>query len=131
MTTEIIRTDWFLGTDPPEGTVTFKGKNGGLIGAFSYGHDFPVGKEIEVDLTSLNGDIEFETIFSGNPNKEKKLVKVSDWEYEGYGQITGINPVTIDFGDFELEAGEWVNDNRVIGEFIYWKIERLDIWKLE
>ena len=63
MTTEIIKTDWFLGTDPPEGTVTFKGRNGGLIGAFSYGCDFPVGKEIEVDLTSLNGDLEFETIF--------------------------------------------------------------------
>lgn len=120
-----------MGTDPPEGTVTFRGKNGGLIGVFSYGHDFPVGKEIEVDLTALNGGLEFETIFSGNPNKEKKLVKVSDWEYEGYGQIIGINPVTIDFGDFELEAGDWVNDNRVVGEFIYWKIARLDIWKLE
>ena len=75
----------------------------------------------------MNGDLNIEAIFSGNVLKEKKVIKGKNWDYEGYGQILSISPVIIDFGDFELNVGNWINDHRVIGEYVFWKIERLDI----
>ncbi|MBP7508532.1 MAG: hypothetical protein KA807_11960 [Prolixibacteraceae bacterium] len=130
MKTEIIKTDWFLGQNPPEGTVTFKGKRGGLIEAFSYGYFFSVGDIVDIELTSLDDDIDNNVIFSENKNKEIKLVKSkNDWEYEGYGCIKSINPVVIDFGEFELNTGTWITDAELAGEYIYWKIARLDIMK--
>ena len=130
MNVEITNTDWFLGQQPPEGTVTFKTISGKLINAFSYAEAFIIGEKVEVDLESLNYNLEWEIIFSHNPNKEKKLQEGQvKWEYEGYGAIKSINPVIIDFGDIELETGNWTNDEKVIGAYVYWKIERLDIIK--
>ncbi len=129
MKVEIINTDWFLDQDSLEGTVTFKGRNGGYVDAFSYGQDFSKGEIVDVDLTSIDFFLKWEVRFSENKNKEKLLVKIKDWEYEGYGQIRAINPVVVDFGDIELEIGYWTNDVRVIAEYIYWKIDRLDIRK--
>ena len=127
MTAEVINTDWFLGQDPPEGTVSILGKSGQTIDAFSYAENFAVGESLEVEFTSLDGDIAWDEMFSGNPKKEKKLLKIDNWTYEAYGQIISINPVCIDFGDIELETSNWTNDEAVVGEFLYWKIDRLDI----
>jgi hypothetical protein len=131
MKVEIINTDWFLGQETCEGTVTFKGKNGGIIDAFSYGEDFATGAVVDVDFTSIDYDLKWDVHFSENKNKNKFLVKIKNWEYEGYGQIKSIKPVIIDFGDIELNTGDWINDEKVIEEFIYWKIDRLDIYKIK
>lgn len=130
MTVEIANVHWFLGQDPPEGAVTFKTKSEQLMDAFSYGQNFSVGEKAEVELGSLDYDLEWEVIFSNNSQKEKKLKKGQEtWSYEGYGEIKSIKPVIIDFGDIELDTGNWTNDEKVIGEFVYWKIDRLDILK--
>ncbi|MDO1448908.1 hypothetical protein Q0590_21700 [Rhodocytophaga aerolata] len=128
-TVNIVDIDWFLSKDPPEGSVLFRGKNGGLITAFSYGQSFAKGETAVVYITSLNASLSWEVHFSENRTKKKELFHSKDWEYEGYGQIKSINPVVIDFGDIDLETGYWTNDIRIIGEYIYWKIERLSIIK--
>jgi hypothetical protein len=56
---------------------------------------------------------------------------LSEWSYYGYGEIKLIDPITADFGDIQLELGNWTNDRKVVGEYIYWTIERLDIRKIE
>lgn len=66
-------------------------------------------------------------MFSGNPKHEKKLVRIGDWSYEAYGQITSINPVVADFGLLSLELGELTNDPRCLGEWIVEKIDRLEL----
>jgi hypothetical protein len=128
MKTQIINTDWFLGLDPPEGTVTFKGKNGGQIDAFSYGESFTVGEIIDIEVSSINADIDLKYVFSENKEKKILLVRSNNvWEYEAYGQIMSIDPVKIDFGEFELDTGFWTSDKRIISEYVYWKINRLDL----
>ena len=127
ITTEIIKTDWFLDKDNFEGTVSFTGKKGGIIQAFSYGTEFNTGQKIELDLYSINAELEWSTMFSENSEKEIKVEWKGGWAYEAYGKIININPVLIDFGEFELNTGNWTNDNKIIGEYIFWKIERLDI----
>lgn len=128
MTAEITNTNWFLNKENYEGTVTFRGKKGGLINVFSYGTEFKVGKKTKLELDSISAKLDWDTIFSKNQDKELKLIQKSDWEYEGYGKILDINPIVIDFGEFELNTGNWTNDQKIIGEFVYWEIERLDIY---
>lgn len=127
ITTEIIKTDWFLDEEYFEGTVFFKGKKGGIIQAFSYGVEFKVGQKVELELDALSAKLEWNIIFSENPKKEMKVKQIGNWEYEAYGKVMGIHPVNIDFGEFELNTGNWTNDENIIGEYVYWKIDRLDI----
>lgn len=127
MIVTITKLDWFLNDDPPEGTVTFRTKSGNEYEAFSYNEFFKIGSEIEANIGGIYYHLSDEVIFSQNINHELKLVKcTSNWEYEGYGQIKSIEPVIIDFGDIQLETGNWTKDEESIGKFVYWKIERLD-----
>ena len=127
MITKITNIDWFLNKENYEGTVSFIGKNGGIIQAFSYGTEFNIGEKIKLELDSMSAELEWEIIFSENREKEIKLEQKGDWKYEAYGKILSINPVIVDFGEFELDTGNWTNDKKVIGQYIYWKIDRLDI----
>ena len=130
MTVEIANVNWFLGQDPPEGTVTFKTESGKLLDAFSYGQTFIDGEIADVEFTTLDYGLEWGVVFSNNRQKERRLNKGQNaWEYEAYGEIKSIHPVIIDFGDIKLDTGNWTNDEKVIGEFVYWKIDRLDILK--
>ncbi|MEM6687166.1 MAG: hypothetical protein AAF617_15400 [Bacteroidota bacterium] len=127
MTTKILKTDWFLNEENFEGIVSFRGKKGGIIQAFSYGVDFKVGQHVALDLDALHANLEWEIIFSQNCANEIRLEQKGDWEYEAYGRINTIHPVIIDFGEFELNTGNWTNDEKVIGAYVFWKIDRLDI----
>lgn len=129
MKTKILQTDWFLNQEHFEGTVTFQGKNSDAIQAFSHGIEFTVGDKLDVDMDGIFDEMPWDAIFSGNPEREIKLVQNGDWTYEAYGKILDINPVLIDFGAFELNTGNWTNDSKVIGEYVYWRIERLEITK--
>lgn len=111
-------------------TIAFKNKSEKVYKAFSHqdGFGFTVGEKVEVEFSSLDDDLKWDQIFQGNKEKKKALVAINNnWEYEAYGQIIKINPIIADFGDIELELGNWTHDEKVIGEYIYWKIERLDI----
>jgi len=117
--------------DKYEGTVLF-GINGNQYKAFFYGEDFQPGQIADVELSHLEYPLVWDAIFRENKDKELKLEasQESDWAYYGYGRIMKINPVTAYFGDFELELGDWTNDPNVIGEYMYWKIDRLEISRL-
>jgi hypothetical protein len=69
----------------------------------------------------------WEVMFSGNPGREKKLVNLQGWAYEGFGQIVSIKPVVVDFGPFCLELGDFTNDERCVGEWIVERIGRIDL----
>ena len=97
--------------------------------AFFFQDGFETGQTVKVEFDHLESRLEWDVIFNENKNKELKLEKVinSDWSYHGYGKITSIDPVLATFGDIDLELGTWTNDPNVIGEYIFWQIERLDV----
>jgi hypothetical protein len=101
--------------------------------AFFYRDEFKQGEITKVEFDHLEYPLEWDVIFSENKNKELRIEKVnnSEWIYYCYGKITAIEPVIADFGDIRLELGNWTNDPYVIGEYIYWKIERLDIGRIK
>ena len=127
MLVKIEKTDWFLSEELQEGTVTFS-VNGREYQAFSQDADYPVGAFVDVLFSHLAAEPDsWEEIFSGNRGKEKKLVRTDNWSYEGYGEIVSIDPIRADFGGILLELGEWSHDERIIGEFIHWRIACLEI----
>ena len=81
-----------------------------------------------IKFSSLDKKLNWENVFSENKNQRKILEKTNkECSFVAYGQILSINPVTVDFGDITMELGDWTNDNRVIGEYIYWEIDRLEV----
>ena len=119
-------------TDRHEGIVTFETFTNKRFAAFFWGQEFKINGLYLVRFSSLDLPIEWEAIFSKNDAK-KKTIESSNKEcsYSAYGQILSVNPVSVDFGDIKLRLGEWTNDERVVGEFIYWKINRLDVMEVK
>ena len=111
-----------------EGTVQFE-INGNIYSGFFYGEEFKVGQLIEAYFDHLEYGLDWDVIFNENKNKVLKIEQANDseWSYYGYGKVKSIDPIIADFGDIQLDLGNWTNDPKVIGEYIYWKIERLDI----
>ena len=126
MNVRITAVDWFLDRDTREGTVTFS-VGGTLLDAFSHLTDYQAGEIASVTIDHLCGETSWEERFGRNPEKRKSLVKTGDWSYEAFGEIVGVDPVVADFGPFTLDLGYWSHDKRLIGEFIFWRISRLDI----
>jgi len=114
--------------DKYEGIVQFE-INGNDYKAFFYGEEYEPGQDVEVELVHLKIQLHWNVIFNANTDKELRLEKSknSEWSYYGYGKIKSIEHVTADFGDIPLELGNWTNDPKVVGEYIYWIIDRLDI----
>jgi hypothetical protein len=131
----IKNTDWFLNNENYEGTVYFQTQSGNIYEAFSSQQFFQentysdiLPEILDVSENQINEHSFWHSVFSGNPGRDKKLVKaIQTWSYTGLGQITSINPVIVDFGDFSLDTGFWTNDEKVTGEYIAWGIDRLDI----
>lgn len=112
--------------DCPECTVTFS-INGRKYSALGLYFDVHIGSEVEVEFDVWPDEIGWEEMFQRNIKKEKGLIPVGEYSYEAYGQIVSINPIIADFGDVKLQLWEFSHDERIIGEFIYFKINRLDV----
>jgi len=91
------------------------------------GDSLDPGAQIEIDLSALPNDEEsWEQIFQANPERKKELRHISGWSYFSLGQITAVNPVVCDCGVTYLDAPISTTDEKCIGEFIGFKIDRLD-----
>lgn len=69
----------------------------------------------------------WEEIFSGNPHGERSLKRIRGWSYWGYGLIIAVNPMVVDFGILQLEAGPRTHDERCVGASVRVLIDRLDL----
>lgn len=126
--TNTLRVDKIELFDPLEGKITFTTQNGKQIEAFFWGEKFEEQKDYLVEFTSLDYPLDWNVIFSENKEKIKSLILENGLcSYLAYGQIVSINPTVVDFGDIIMEIHLPTNDEKVIGEYIYWKIDRLDI----
>jgi hypothetical protein len=120
---------WSLPKEIKEGTVRFE-INGNQYHASSIHDDYQVGELADVGFTALEANQEWEECFGKNTGKRIRLIHRGGWSYDGYGIITSIKPVVADFGDIQLELGNWTNDERVVGEYIYWPIIELRIFRM-
>ena len=125
---EIKEIDW-IDQDGQEADVCFK-LGDSTFWAFCHPCRFEKGATVDLDLTFLESeDISFDTFFSYNTNKEMKILPFDDdrTSYYCYGRILSVNPVVIDCGDIQFDYGEFTSDERVVGEFVYFVITRLNL----
>lgn len=118
-------------TDELDGVVTVVTISGNLVSAYFWGDNFQQDEQVEIEFSSLDYPVSWEAIFS--ENKEHKLFLKPAPEkcaYYAYGKILSLSPIIADFGDIKLSIGDWTHDERAIGEYIYWKIDRLDVKRL-
>ena len=62
-----------------------------------------------------------------NPSRRRELEHQRRWAYIGYGQITSIMPVVIDFGVLQMTDANWTTDESLVGQFVAVPIDRLEI----
>lgn len=85
-----------------------------------------VGEAFEFEFSNILDEEEtWESILQGNPEKKKCLEQIHGWKYRAYGQVTSINPVTVDCGVLVQENVIHTHDPKVIGEYIAFTISRL------
>lgn len=126
---KVVKIDY---DDTHTGTVKFETLNGRQFPAMFSNKQFKLSNSYFIKFCSLDYPLEWDIIFSGNKNHQKLIEPDSRYcSFIAYGQILSTNPIVADFGDILLELGEWSNDPRVIGEFIYWKIDRLDVLEVK
>lgn len=70
-----------------------------------------------------------EVSFGKNSSDDIKIVPsvANRWSYHCCGKVISINPVIADCGDLQFELGDFTHDDRVVGNLIYFVIDRLDM----
>lgn len=94
--------------------------------------DFEAGNSYKVEFGFIEGvDIQWDVMFSENKDKIKDLIikPNSTWSYSAYGQVLSVNTVIVDCGIGEFDLGCLSRDERLIGEYIFFDISRLDIYE--
>jgi hypothetical protein len=115
-------------TDLYEGTLILKTQTNKEVTAFFWGQTFESNKTYKIKFDCIEYSLKWETIFYENKTQKQTLESQNEFcSYLAYGKIISINPVIVDFGDIKMEIGDWTHDDKVVGEFIYFKIDRLDI----
>ncbi|MCQ2189502.1 MAG: hypothetical protein MJZ00_06290 [Paludibacteraceae bacterium] len=125
---KIKRIDW-IDQDTKEAEVFFRVGNSDYW-AFSSPFNFAEGSISNIEIDFLESeDVSFESFFSDNRDKEMKIVPFGDnrTSYHCYGRIINVNPIIVDCGDMQFEHGEFTHDEKVIGEYVYFVISRLEI----
>jgi hypothetical protein len=89
---------------------------------------FVPGSAVEAAFDWLGtDDATWEDIFRANPEHKAKLESLGGWRYRAYGKIVSVDPVRVDVGIMELDGPVESHDTSLVGEYIAWKIDRLDV----
>lgn len=117
-------------TGSKEAIITFE-LQGKEYKAYSYPHNFVVNKFQDAVFDFIESDIDDDVFWDSNVDKVIKLEQdtINPLKYYCYGKIIDINPVMIDCGDLTFDYGDISNDSRIIGHYVYFVIDRLDVSK--
>lgn len=70
-------------------------------------------------------DEPWESMFSGNPDHRIGIEKITGWSYRAFGCVVSVNPVKVDIGLLVTSSPIATHDERVVGEFVAFTIDRL------
>ena len=94
------------------------------------GSEMRPGHEFNVELSAMIIDPgEWEDIFSGNKAHEKGLKRLDSWGYLAFGEVESMNPVIVDCGLLKVTDPFFTHDIRCLGEFVAFRVARLDACK--
>lgn len=93
------------------------------------GKNIESGVPIEIAMSAglLDESESWDSIFSGNHQREKSLTHISGWCYRARGQVVKIGSETlVDVGLQTFQAPFFTNDDAILGEYVSFTINRLD-----
>jgi hypothetical protein len=100
--------------------------------AFCHPCDFNDGEMAEVSFSFIEEEISENAFWTENKEQKREIIALEDdkWRYYCYGLLKSIHPTIIDCGAINLSFGDWINDERVVGSYVYFVISRLDISRI-
>lgn len=127
----IKQVDW-LDKDNPEAEVLFE-INGRQFWAFCHPCNFKDGEIAEVYFSFIEDEVSESAFWEENNKHKRDLVPsvINRCYFYCYGRLQSIHPVIIDCGAINLSFGDWINDERTIGSYVYFIIARLDIGRVK
>lgn len=129
-TVNIKQIDW-LSKEIPEAEVMFE-INEKHFWAFCHPCNLSKGETTEVCLSFIEEEVSEAAFWDQNNEHDKEIIasESNRCSYYCYGQLKSIHPVMVNCGAITFSFGDWINDERAIGSYVYFVISRLDIGKL-
>jgi len=86
--------------------------------------DVDVGDEANItfSITLIDDYTTPKSVISAKNDKEKKLQQIAGVKYRAFGEITSLNPLTIDCGITKFIEAFSVNDSIKLGQFVAFDI---------
>jgi hypothetical protein len=126
----IKQIDW-LDRENPEAEILFEicGKE---FWAFCHPCNFKEDEIVEVFFSFIEEEMSEYAFWEENKERNKEIVPSNKnrFHYYCYGELKSIHPVVIDCGTLNLSFGDWINDERMLGNYVYFVIARLDIFRV-
>lgn len=126
-TVEIKRVSW-IDRDGLEAEVLFEIKDQNFW-AFCHPCNFNDGETADVYFSFIEVEISEHAFWNENREFRQEIISIEDnkYYYKCFGQLQNIHPVIIDCGTLILTFGDWLDDEKVIGNYVYFVMSRLDI----
>lgn len=126
---KIIQINW-IDKQAYEADILFQVK-GKEFWAFCHPCDFYDGEDATANFTILEEEISDYAFWHENEQHVKDIIPSKDdnWRYYCYGKIISVKPALIDCDYLVFDFGDWINDDNVVGSYVYFVISRLDIQK--
>jgi hypothetical protein len=109
-----------------EAVIEIDGRRLHVIDLFG-GSDLPTGTYVDVKLNPFIVEPgEWDEIFRLNPQRQLGFDRVSGSSYIALGQIVSVSPVVCDCGLLRIVDPFYTRDERCIGEYVGFRVDRLD-----
>ena len=91
------------------------------------GAQLAAGTEVRLELSPMPSERDdWAAIFTSNPGREKRLLRLDGWRYLALGVVTQVDPVICDCGLLQLENPFTTHDARCVGAYVGVTLARLD-----
>lgn len=127
---DIKQIDW-IDKEGLEAEVLFEVKDK-QFWAFCHPCDFSEGEKADVYFSFIEEEISESAFWDENKEHRKEIIPLENNRcyYQCYGQLKSIHPVIIDCDALVLSFGDWLNDERAIGSYVYFVMSRFDIGRI-
>jgi hypothetical protein len=118
----------WLDNENPEAEILFKIKDK-QFWAFCHPCDFYKEEVTNVFFSFIEEEMPESAFWNENKERKKEIIasEKNRCEYYCYGKLKSISPIIVDCGAISFSFGDWINDETVIGNYVYFVISRLDI----
>ncbi len=126
--THSVVTATFIATegDYLEAVIEVDGQRLHVMDEFG-GAQLAAGTQVRLELSPMPSERDdWDAMFSSNPGREKRLLRLDGWRYLAQGVVVSVDPVVCDCGLLQLENPFTTHDERCVGAYVGVTLARLD-----